>query len=82
VLGPRPQRTTREPGSDQERVEEAATGDDCDQRCEQWPARLEDELVANVLDGVEADQRQQQAERDEAGNRGLAQRADHAGGEP
>src|SRR5262249_59473611 len=63
VLGPRPQRTTREPGSDQERMEEAAAGDDRDQRCEQWPARLEDELVADVLDGVEADQRQQQAER-------------------
>src|SRR5262249_58158770 len=75
VLGPRPQGATCEPGSDQERMEEAAAGDDRDHRREQWPARLENELVADVLDGVEADQRQQQAECDETGDRGLAQRA-------
>ncbi len=83
VLGPRPQGATCEPGSDQQRVEKATAGDDCDQRREQWPARLQDELVVDVLDGVEADQREQQAECDETGDRGLAQRANDvdAGGE-
>jgi len=38
-------------------------------------ARLEHDLIANILDGVETDQRQQQAEGDERGDRGLTQRA-------
>jgi len=53
----------------------ASSGDDCHQRRQQRPARLEHELVADVLDGVEADQRQQERECDDAGDRGLAQRA-------
>jgi hypothetical protein len=75
ILAPLPQRAAGEPGRDQDRVQEAPGGDDCHQRRQQRPARLEHELVADVLDGVEADQRQQKRGCDDAGDRGLAQRA-------
>ena len=48
-----------------------------DDREQQRPARLQDQLVADVGDGLEADQRQEQAEGDERGKAGvLAARGD------
>src|SRR3954470_16263064 len=39
-----------EPGRNQERMRESRAGDDRDHRAQQWPARLENELVMNILD--------------------------------
>jgi hypothetical protein len=63
----------------QDSPEQPADGDDRDQHGQERPARLQHELVVDILDGVEADQRQQQAEGNEARPSCVLQGADCSG---
>ena len=71
---PRPRGATLQPGCNDQRLQKAHAGDDGDQSKQQRPARFEHELVADVLNGLEPDQRQEEAEGDQAGQRCGAQR--------
>jgi len=61
----------RAPRHDREGIEQAARRRDGDEAEQQRPARLEIDLVMDVLDGLEADQRQQQEEREHCGDAGV-----------
>ena len=66
AAGDRPQRALLEPRLEAERIGEAADADDGDDGEQQRPARRQDQVVADVGDGLEADQRQEQAEGESA----------------
>ena len=63
-----PKRSLSEPGFDSERVGEAADADNGDHGQQQGPARNQDQIIADVGNGLEADQRQEQTERKQCSN--------------
>src|SRR6185369_9505589 len=63
----------RQHGRNDDEMKEAQAGDDRHEREQQRPAGFEHELVADVLDGIETNQRQEQAECEERGNGRLAE---------
>ena len=75
VLGRRMERAALAPRFDDQRADEPRGRDDRDDREQQRKTRFELELVAHVLHGLEADQRQEQGEADQRGKRCVFQRA-------
>ena len=71
------QRALLEPRLGHQRISQPAAADEGDDGEQQRPARGQDKIVAEVDDRLEADQRQEQAEGDERGEAGVAQRAGH-----
>src|SRR5262249_26258334 len=74
ALGRRVERAALAPWFDHERPEEPRAGDDRDDAEQQRKARFELKLVAHVLNGLEADQRQEPRERDQRGDRRVLDR--------
>ena len=64
-----PERALSEPRFDHKRIGEAADADDDDDRKQQGPPCRQDEVIADVGNGLKADKGQKQAESEQRGDR-------------
>ena len=64
-----PERALSEPRFDHKRIGEAADADDADDRKQQGPPCRQDEVIADVGNGLKADKGQKQAESEQRGDR-------------